>query len=315
MSLRIALLAAALLFVVSEAEGQLLPFTHYTPEREINALPSAEVHKVYQDRLGYIWFAIYSSGLVRYDGVNMINYGTGSGLRDVTVWDMIEDPTGRLWVSSNAGLMVSKYPLTEYEVGERITFIAESNDIHIIDVTVSHNKMTVSESGWLWVGTESLGVIRYRFTGEDKLEADTLSLGNFGEKGGTTVRSLVARKDGSVWVSLLDGHIVQYNSDGNTQFHETGSGINTNALFESDDGRLWGGEQEGRIWRLQESGDEYAFLEVSNRLNSNISNISSDEAGNIWVSSEGTGLLKIDPNLAEQPINYRRNNGLLSEIV
>ncbi|HKL20092.1 MAG TPA: two-component regulator propeller domain-containing protein, partial [Halalkalibaculum sp.] len=135
-------LLVVLLIPFSESEGQLLPFTHYTPDREINALPSAEVHKVFQDKLGYMWFSIYSSGLIRYNGVKMETYSQEDGLRDLTVWDLIEDPTGRLWVSSNAGLVVSEEPLAHYDAGKRVRFISASNEVSIINLSVNHNRMT-----------------------------------------------------------------------------------------------------------------------------------------------------------------------------
>jgi len=301
--------------VVGKAEGQILPFTHYTTENEINALPSAEVHKVYQDRQGYLWLAIYSSGLVRYNGVNMVEYGTDDGLRDLTVWDLIEDPTGRLWVSSNAGLMVSEEPLSDYKHGRRVKFISASGNVSLMNMAVSHNKMAVSEDGWLWVGTESMGVIRYRFAGDGILDVDTLEINLPELPGNKTVRALEARRDSSVWVSLLNGNIARFKTGEQPALYRSGSSINTNALYESPEGVLWGGEQDGRIWRLEESDRGTRFLEVSRRLTSNISSIGSDSYGHIWISSEGSGLGKMDPENDSNITVYNRSHGLLSEIV
>lgn len=306
---------ALFLFLFSESEGQILPFTHYTTDREINALPSAEVHKVYQDRLGYIWFVIYSSGLVRYNGVGMETYGLDEGLRDLTVWDLIEDPSGRLWVSSNAGLVVSEEPLSNYEAGRRIKFISKSNDISIIDLSVNHNRMTIGKDGWLWVGTENIGVVKYRFTDNNKLQADTLSTDLSGSGNERVVRALTARKDGSIWVSLLDGNLLIFEPGKPPKTYKTDSEEYTNVLYEDYEGRLWGGDKDGRIWQLTGNGEELRYLEVSNNLNSNIANITSLSDGTIWISSEGSGIQKIDPQSNYKTTIYDRSNGLLSEIV
>src|SRR5436309_2799286 len=65
--------------------AQELPFRHFTPNDQVNPLSSASVQKVTQDHLGYIWFAFYSSGLTRYDGHAMEEYGIEDGLRDLTL--------------------------------------------------------------------------------------------------------------------------------------------------------------------------------------------------------------------------------------
>lgn len=306
---------ALFLFISSESEGQILPFTHYTPDREINALPSAEVHKVFQDRLGYIWFAIYSSGLVRYNGVQMETYGLDEGLRDLTVWDLIEDPSGRLWVSSNAGLVVSEEPLSNYEAGRRIKFVSKSNDISIIDLSVNHNRMTIGKDGWLWVGTENIGVVKYRFTDNNQLQADTLSTDISGSGNEIVVRALTARMDGSIWVSLLDGNLLRFEQNEPSKIYNTDSEEYTNVLYEDYDGRLWGGDKDGRIWQLTGNKETLRYLEVSNNLSSNIANITSLSDSTIWISSEGSGLQKIDPKSNFKTTTYNRSNGLLSEIV
>src|SRR5882724_6721507 len=106
--------AAALLIALPLA-GQELPFRHFTPSDQVNPLPSASVQKISQDHLGYIWFAFYSSGLTRYDGHAMEEYGTDDGLRDLTIREVDEDSTHHLWVGSESGLVVSEKPLDAYE--------------------------------------------------------------------------------------------------------------------------------------------------------------------------------------------------------
>jgi len=310
------LLSIAVLIVLfpCRAGGQSLPFTHYTPDNELNPLPSAEVHKVHQDKLGYMWFVVYSSGLVRYNGVNLEVYGLEDGLSDLTVWDLLEDSYGRLWVSSNAGIVVSEKPLENYTAGEKIRFASEIGDIPLVNVAVNHNRMAADENG-VWVGTESLGLVRYKFTDDGDVRADTLSttMDNTGNE--LVIRSLVARSNGTVWVALLGGDLVKYRDDAISQILRTGTDRNTNTLYESPDGTLWGGEQNGSIWRLNETGDRNEFIYLNTSSTSNIPDITMNSDGTLWVSSEGSGLQLIDPVRGEEIATYTRANGLLGEIV
>ena len=245
---RFALLAisglTALLPVHSRA--QELPFTHYTPESETNALPSAEVSAVYQDRQGYIWFVIFSSGLVRYDGHSSQLYTPADGLLDPNPWDVIEDGAGHLWVGSNEGLVVSEKPLNDYPPGERIHFAGTIGG-HALPrgATIDRNRMALDPSGRLWVGTNNLGILRIAPNGTD---IDTLSIDVRGEGTSPGVRSLVARRDGSVWAAVTGAsdprwhEILVFGKDETKPVRVSGQhGVpseNVNAMHETAEGVL-----------------------------------------------------------------------------
>lgn len=306
-----------LLFVlpVCALNAQVLPFTHYTPERELNPLPSAEVHNVYQDEVGYIWFAVYSSGLVRYNGTTMETYGIEQGLRDLTVWEVIEDARGRLWVTSNAGLVASDKPLSEYGTGEAVRFVTTIEGLDLLDRTINHNRMTLDGRDRLWVGTDNIGIVRYWYNENGAFESDTVSTGlNSGDQQ-KPVRAVEATGNGSVWVAVTGGDLFRYDESGRISEFNSGSNNNISSLYVDRNGTLWGGEQLGRVWRLESGPGRPRFADVDVTLTSNISNITSDKAGNIWISSEGAGIKKIpsDTTVPDQYIN--RRNGLLGEIV
>src|SRR5436190_19157030 len=134
----VAALIVALPAALSVA-GQELPFRHLTPNDQVNPLSSASVQKVTQDHLGYIWFAFYSSGLTRYDGHAMEEYGTNDGLRDLTVREVSEDGTHHLWVGSESGLVVSEKPLDAYEPGKRVRFVSAVGNEHLPQMRIRRN--------------------------------------------------------------------------------------------------------------------------------------------------------------------------------
>src|SRR5216684_2776489 len=143
--------------------GQELPFRHFTPNDQVNPLSSASVQKVTQDHLGYIWLAFYSSGLTRYDGHSMEEYGTDDGLRDLTIREVDEDGTHHLWVGSESGLVVSEKPLDAYEPGRRVHFVPRFGGVPLVQVRIRRNCLVVDRTGAVWTGTQD-GIYRYRIT-------------------------------------------------------------------------------------------------------------------------------------------------------
>ena len=59
-------------------------------------LPSSEVYDIYQDKLGYIWFAT-DRGLSCYNGYEFKNYTTKDGLPGNTILDFYPQINGQIW--------------------------------------------------------------------------------------------------------------------------------------------------------------------------------------------------------------------------
>ena len=169
-------LLSAFLFlvIVNQTGAQELPFIHYSPSNEVNPLPSASVTNVYQDSRGFIWMSVFSSGLIRFDGVRMIIHNQEDGLRDVGVWQMTEDGNGFLWVSTNSGLSVSEKPLTDYGIGEKVRFTSELDSVVLYDGALSQNKIASDRTGRIWTASSGSGFIRYETSPNGNLRADTL---------------------------------------------------------------------------------------------------------------------------------------------
>lgn len=312
------LIAASFLLLPSFVYGQVLSFTHYTPENEINPLPSAEVHKVYQDRLGFIWIAVFSSGLVRYDGHKMELYTTEAGLKDLGVWEILEDKAGRLWIGSNEGLVVSEKPLTDYFDGRRIRFTSNISITNLIQTTILPNLLAVDSRGWVWAGTSSDGIIRYRIESLERVVADTIGTDILGEGKNLDVRSIIVRKDGSVWVGVGRGILLVFETD-SPEFEVISEkqGMpkqNVHVMYESPSRILWGGCRNGILWRLEERNGKKLVVTVNSELESSIISILALSEKILLVASEGSGLLKINSVNTGQRKIYTRENGLLSDI-
>jgi len=279
--------------------AQELPFRHFTPSDQVNPLSSASVQKVTQDHLGYIWFAFYSSGLTRYDGHAMEEYGTADGLRDLTIREIAEDGTHHLWVGSESGLVVSEKPLDAYEPGQRVKFVSAFGNERLLQMRVRRNCLVAGIDGWVWVGVQDR-LVRYRFR-SDALESGTIDAVPL--TGG--IAGMLMRRDGVVLIALNSGEVLQFDREG--QFRGPLRGLPscvTGALTEGRDGSLWGGCTNGVLWR----GQAERYDVVNHDLGDRIVSILETSRGEIWIASLGSGAVRIDGrNFADRLIVNRRS--------
>ena len=61
-------------------------------------LPSTEVHDVFQDSIGYIWFAT-DRGIARYDGQNMLTVNTHDYFTS-SVFKFFKDSNQKVWINT-----------------------------------------------------------------------------------------------------------------------------------------------------------------------------------------------------------------------
>ncbi|MBI1803520.1 MAG: hypothetical protein HY033_12855 [Ignavibacteriae bacterium] len=311
-----------LFFVSAIGFSQELPFTQYTKENEVNPLPSAEIHSMYQDELGYLWIGAYSSGLIRYDGHTMELFTTNDGLRDLNVIQTLEDKFGRLWVASDAGLVVSERPVKDESTTGRIHFTSKIGSTELVNSAIVQNRLVIDSRGWLWIGTRNNGIIRYNFLGLDSLITDTIKTDLYHDGKNRDVRSMVARGDGSVCAALGGGDLLVFRNESHnfkllSEKERIPRGL-TEVLYESRSGRLYGGSRDGLFWQLVENEGEVHAETVSTDLKNSIYSIVEESGGMLWVSSQGSGALKISGIPSEGRLNktkllYTKKNGLLSD--
>ncbi|MGH9420444.1 MAG: sensor histidine kinase, partial [Thermoanaerobaculia bacterium] len=284
--------------------AQELPFRHFTPNDQVNPLSSASVQKVTQDHLGYIWFAFYSSGLTRYDGHAMEEYGIADGLRDLTVREVAEDGTHHLWVGSESGLVVSAEPLESYEPGKRVRFVSAIGSEPLLPMRVRRNCLVTGIDGWIWAGVQDR-LVRYRFRGRvlerGAIESVPLTAG---------ISSMLMRHDGSVLVALNAGPILEFDREG--RFHGPLRGqpdCVAGALTEDRDGGIWGGCTNGLVWRGE--GEHYTV--VNHDLSERIVSILETSRDEVWIASLGSGAVRLDGKNPADRLVVNRTSDLLGD--
>lgn len=300
------------------AYAQELPFAHYTVDSDVNPLPSSSVSQVYQDRLGYLWFVVYSSGLVRYDGHHMTVYDTDHGLSSNTTIGIIEDAQGRLWVPSRKGLSISTKPLNEYASGEPVAFTTELGGQKLTQIGMTSDTIEVDAKGRIWAGTAE-GVVSYNYRGRNHLEESQIAT-RFDDSGQSImVTAVKARRNGKLWAGLGDGRVVRldvatksWNTVGPT-IHEACPRVTS--MFEHPNGALFGGCGNGATWRLEKGAVDFSRIQwLLAPSGSKVNSISMSVDGHVWVATRGSGFYRLGLTPFEPVKSFNRSNGLLSDL-
>jgi signal transduction histidine kinase/ligand-binding sensor domain-containing protein len=293
---------------VAPLRAQELPFTHFTTENQIAALPSASVQQVYQDEIGFIWFAFYSSGIARYDGHSLEIFTTEDGLPDMTTRELLEDGRGHLWVGTESGLAVSEKSLSAYQPGERIRFLRRVGSTPLVQTRIRRNWMGRDQAGGIWVGTTGDGLFHYAWKGSTELVERRVRLDEASGVSSPNVTALLVGSSSSVLVGATDGAIRQLGSDGRFTQVAPATAAAATTLYQTRDGALWIGRVDGSIWRMASGEDEPSL--VSDVLKSRIFTILELPGGEFWIASLGSGALWLRDGAAEA---ISRPNGLLSD--
>lgn len=290
--------------------AQELPFVYYTPENEINPLPSASVQNIMQDDLGTIWLSVFSSGAVRYDGVKMQVYGLAEGLPSLTVMNIEQDAAGRLWILTDTGVAVSALPLSKYGLTEAVEFQTHLSGLPLAATSVSQigvNCLAAGPGENVWVGTTGLGVIRYRYTGEQQIWADTIAVPSASSAENRTIYALHAAPDGIIWIGA-ENAVFRYHPQQQTLEKIDLIHASTHAITSAADGRVWGGQADGKIW--QYSNGKFTFIETG--IHSVIYDMRLRTDSDLWAVSYGDGVVRFNPDEPRQAVNFRTDHGLIS---
>ncbi|HEV8268716.1 MAG TPA: two-component regulator propeller domain-containing protein, partial [Thermoanaerobaculia bacterium] len=201
--------------------------------------PQAAVSSLAEDRLGRIWIAAYTGGLVRLDPGGLRQVTAREGLVGTQIGPLALSRDGKLWVGTyGAGL--------EYLAGERFTSVGPG-DARLASVL----GLREDAAGALWIGTAAGGLARWRdgklsFVGVSEGLPDAL------------VFETVEDRRGSVWIATSQGIVRVARDDLDRVASGTLSGLDARVL-DTQDGMptrvCSGGSQpdialapDGRVW-------------------------------------------------------------------
>lgn len=283
-------------------------FSHLSLEE---GLSQSTVFCMLQDTYGFMWFGT-NDGLNRYDGYSFEHFkydGMDSKtLSDSWISAMMEDSAGNLWVGT------FKYGLNR--LSESRTYF-ERIDLGLKDVPKGLGQNLVYailevSPGVLWVGLESHGIVVVKEGG-----ASISYLRKNDNEEGTlhsdSVRTLLKRADGSIWVGGTEG-LDRYDPE-TGRFHRVHVEANDSSLIgaihtlmEDTTGRLWIGTFANGLYRLDKLGApaHHYTEENSDFKGVHVSSLLQDDEGIVWAGTVNAGLNKLNAETGRFH-NYTRN--------
>ncbi len=302
------------------ANSQELPLTHFSTENEINPLPGTAATAIFQDGQGYIWMAIYGSGLVRYDGSKMELFSFDQGITTY-LFSICQDNKDRLWLGdAHQGIFASTRSLTDYAPGEQITFGQEIDGINFPTTRIiGRNNLFADSYGNVWTGLDDL-ILRYYYDDQDSLRTDSIVTQDLPENKRINF-SFLQHSDGKIYAVAQSEYLLSIdpvNYEINVAELDFGSAMNPSHALTTDisytsDGTIWGHCLDGFTWSIHPHQD-LAVKTYSEVNHLSIRAFCEIKPGHVLGSSLTSGL--IDWQIGTDVVrNHSVRNGLLANAV
>lgn len=308
--------------------SQQYNFINYSVEQ---GLVQSQIGALCQDERGYIWVGTYG-GVSKFDGVNFQNYSNNNGLINNQVNSIFKDSKNNLWFGSLGGVSVKK--------GDKFESISFKYDLsNFFVLNISEDK-----EGNVWFATDGGGVVKYsdgiltyydinssdnennnyvRHIFCDTFNNKWLSTRNgvfildvLGEVKDTiqniNATQVLIEDNGNFWCSTFGNGVIHATSD-TSYFLTTNDGLISNhirSFIKKSDRSVWLVSKAG-ISKLSRKGIKN-FTQKDGLVNENVKTIIEDIEGNLFLGTDGGGLIKFTD---EAFISYTEKDGLNSSII
>ncbi|MYM87819.1 diguanylate cyclase [Rugamonas sp. FT82W] len=246
-----------------------------------------------QDRQGFVWIGTIEGGLFRHDGHKQVRYmndpADPHSLPGGRVTSLYEDETGRLWIGTDEGLARFD-PVTNSFT--RYVPAGGPGNARIVRRIVSDFK------GGMWVATwgglHHFDPRKSTFTTyrHDEARPDSLLYND--------VNAVAVDTKGAVWAATWPGGL-DYLAPGATGFqhfrvddpeHPNPKANDVRALYLDSAATLWIGSADGLVtWKSGQPWERREALAVQAKR---VTDIDEDRAGDMWISTRTSGLLRWD---------------------
>jgi len=268
------------------------------PFFRMNSLPvslkDCEISAIIQDSSGMIWLGT-SCGVIRFDGFDYEIPEPDNDDFHQPVSALFQEKSGKMWVGYKSGkLAVVNKNRMEY-------FSAFVNNDAPVSGIVS------DQSGNLFISTYGNGV--YYFA------KDSMFIIN--QSGGLAdnfVYTLVASHEGTIWAGTDAGINILKFSDGKTDIRLLGSenglpDIMIQKMVVDDEGNIWAGAHDNGFCIINPKTFEIKLFEYP--VGWNFGPVTGIVPGkkHAWISTQGSGLVKIDLNSGKSPESFTHYRG------
>jgi len=282
-----------------------------SPDKPKSTLSSKIIYTIYEDKEHRKWIGTYKGGIdiiePKQSGFRTISHeGTGpDNLSNNFVNSIFETKDHDLWVGTDgAGISVWRRDKNSF------TNYANYQDKEQNSITSNSVPSIIEDhNGDIWSASYGGGIERFtRSTGRRK---HYTCFNDQTGKENPYVWRLYEDRQGTLWAATYVSGLLYYfdrNSDRFVPFnHETRDFV---CLAEDHSGRLWGGASQG-IYKVNKQERTYSFYRVSKPVRA----IFQDSRNNLWIGTEGLGLIMLDTTSGKIIANYTEADGLCNNSV
>ncbi len=245
----------------------------------IDGLPSDHVHKLAQDRAGYLWVAT-SDGLARFDGVRFRVWqhdpADPASLSGNVVQSLYIDAQDQVWVGAEGGglslMNATRTGFRHFRAGQDVRFA-------LADVW----SIVSTPDGAIWFGGHGGGLYRYdpsrdavQVFRHDPLQPDTLAADH--------VLALAVDDAGTLWIGTSAG--LQRYVDGRFAGEDGLSAPLVLSLYAEPGGPLWIGTAGG-LDRRGRDGRIHPLPAREQLSNAGVNAVMRDRRGTHWITTHG----------------------------
>jgi signal transduction histidine kinase/ligand-binding sensor domain-containing protein len=295
------------------------------------------------DRYGMLWIGT-GNGIAKYDAESLEIYGADQGLNSKTIFSMLIDSKGRLWIGD------SSKTLTVIDFEAQLVYELSSS----FDIGIEYD-MIEAKDGKIWLANNPNGynIVDLETRTIRQLNAEHGLLGNFSI-------TPMQDKEGLIWLTTGKGVTIIDVKKGKNKTLTVENGLLQPfiyAIYQDRAGKIWIGngtgvqiinrakttisqltpeqglkesgpvsniyhDKAGKIWLGTVNGLLFSFDESKNELekfdinkgNQILFNTLEDKQGQIWTASVQGAIYKLDPKNG-RPGNYGLADGLTSNEV
>ena len=268
-------------------------FTRFTTN---DGLSSNTILSILEDKKGNIWFGT-GAGISRFDGRNFrhvpittanTNFPKITPSTSFLVFSILEDSAGRIWFGTDKG--VYWFNGDAFEVFLENESVVNSNALSLNTV----NRMIEGKQGDIWFTTKMEGICRF----------DGKSIVNYTPNDEAYFWGLLEDTSGNIWFGGRKKGVWRYDGQTLTNVLQNGrfDSYIAFSIIQDKKGNIWFGteagdastrEGQGGLWIYD--GKTFKNFSTTDGLSHNgVWSLLEDKAGNIWIGTTNTGLLRFD---------------------
>lgn len=254
-------------------------------------LSSSMVHSVYQDRQGFIWVCS-ENGIDRYDGYRFINYNITHGLLSDNVNCIFQDRNKDLYIGTSSGLNVM-HNNHILPVG-----IKEENGVRPFAAYVT--TFREGPDGKVYLGTSGRGI--WCINPDKTVEKAFEDI-----QGIQFAQSFTFDRKGTLWVVTNNNGVFAIKGRKSRKYIIKESTNFADIITDKQD-NVYIGFVNGGVYRTDPSRG--GFTLIPSTANTSVTALKARRDGQIFVGTNGTGLLLLNPRTGELHPNHLYSNDI-----